>query len=113
MGFTGGAVLRATPKFLAEVGQLHAPAGYEPLDARIPLAAGRARPLRHRRDGDSQAILESLGVGERRYMYLTRMFECGLDGRSLGYFFVEANTWLLRVHFFPDKSAYSPVEGID
>ena len=42
----------------------------------------------------------------------TRMFECSHDGKRFGLVFVEAETWLLRVRFFRDKSALSLVEGI-
>ena len=48
--FTDAAVLRATPDFLIGIGELRVPAGYEPLDECVRLAAGRARALRHRRD---------------------------------------------------------------
>ena len=75
LGFTDAAGLRATSKFLADVGQLRAPAGYVPLDEITRLAAGRARPLRHRRNGDSQAALGSIGIGKRWYMDWTRMSE--------------------------------------
>ena len=42
----------------------------------------------------------------------THMFECSHDGNKFGLVFVEAKTWLLRVRFFREKSALSPVEGI-
>ena len=63
LGFTDAAVLRAAPKFLTGVGKLGAPAGYVSLGESTRLAAGRARPLRNRFDGDSQAIVDNLGVG--------------------------------------------------
>ena len=59
LGFTDAAVLRATPDFLTGIGELRVPAGYEPLGGCVRLAAGRARSLRHRRDGDSQAAVDS------------------------------------------------------
>ena len=59
------AVLRATPDFLTGIGSPRVPVGYEPLDGSVRLAAGHSRPLRHRRDGDSQAVAYSYGVGER------------------------------------------------
>ena len=68
LSFTGAAILRATPKSLAGVDQLRVPAGYEPLGVCIRLAAGRARPLWYRWGGDSQEIVDCLGVGERLYM---------------------------------------------
>ena len=61
--------------------------------------------MRHRRDGDSQAVVDSCEIGERWYMDWTRMFECSHDGNKFGLVFVEAKTWLLRVRFFRDKSA--------
>ena len=78
----------------------------------VRLAAGRARALRHRRDGESQAVVDSCEIGERWYMDWTRIFECSHDGNKFGLVFVEAITWLLRVRFFRDKSALSLVEGI-
>ena len=107
------AVLRATSKFLADVGQLCTPAGYEPLDQSTRLAAGRARLLRHRRSGDSQAIADSTGIGGRWYMDWTRMSECSFDGNKFGLIFAEAKIWPLHARFFPDKSAHSPVEGTE
>ena len=68
LGFTGAAVLRATSDFPTGVGKPWVPAGYEPLDESIRLAVERARPLRHCRNGDSQAIAGGLGIGERWYM---------------------------------------------
>ena len=104
-------MLRATPDVLVGIGELRVPAGYEPLGECVRLAAGRARALRHRRDGDSQAVVDSCEIGERWYMDWTRMFECSHDGNKFGLVFVEAKTWLLRVRFFRDKSALSLVEG--
>ena len=112
LGFTDAAVLRAAPDFLVGVGALRVPAGYEPLDECFRLAAGRARGIRHRRDGESQGAVESCEIGERWYMDWTRMFESSHDGNKFGLVFVEAKTWLLRVRFFRDKSALSLVEGI-
>ena len=112
LGFTDAAVLRAAPDFLVGIGALRVPAGYEPLDECFRLAAGRARGMRHRRDGDSQGAVESCEIGERWYMDWTRMFESSHDGNKFGLVFVEAKTWLLRVRFFRDKSALSLVEGI-
>ena len=112
LGFTDAAVLRATPDFLTGIGELRVPAGYEPLDECTRLAAWRARSLRHRRDGDSQPVVDSFETGERWYMDWTRMFECSHDRNKFGLVFAEAKTWLLRVRFFRDKSALSLVEGI-
>ena len=80
LGFTDAAVLRATPDFLTGIGHIRVPAGYGPLDESVRLAAGRARPLRHRWGGDSQAVIGGLRIGGRWYMDWTRMFECSHDG---------------------------------
>ena len=77
-------------KSLAGIGRLSVPAGYEPLDESTHLAAGRAFPLRHRRDGASLAIANGLGIRERWYKYWTRMFEYSPDGKTFGFVFVEA-----------------------
>ena len=71
LGFTDAAVLRATSELLTGIGSLRLPSGYRPLGKSIRLAAGRARPLRHRRDDDSKAIAE-----------WTRMFQCTHDGNN-------------------------------
>ena len=65
LSFTDAAVLRASSDVLTGIGKLQVLAGYEPPDESVRLAAGRARPLRHRRDGDSQAVAGIHGTGER------------------------------------------------
>ena len=65
LGLTDATVLRATPGFLIGIGELRVPAGYEPLGECVRLAAGRARALRHRRNADSQAVVDSCEIGER------------------------------------------------
>ena len=92
LGFTDAAVLRATFDFLTGISNFRVPAGYEPLDGSLCLAARRARPLRHRRVGDSQAAAGSFGIGKRCCIDWTRMFECSHEGNRSGLIFVEAKT---------------------
>ena len=92
LGFTDAAVLRATFDFLTGISNFWVPAGYEPLDESLCLAARRARPLRHRRVGDSQAAAGSFGIGKRCCIDWTRMFECSHEGNWSGLIFVEAKT---------------------
>ena len=96
---------------LAGVGQLRVSADYELLGECIRLAGGHARPLRHRRGGESQATVDGLGVQKRWDMAWTRMCDWILDDKWSGLVYAEAITWLLRTRFFPDKSARSFVES--
>ena len=64
-------------------------------------------------DQGSFELASSRHVGEFWYMDWTRNFNSSPGMKKYGLVFVESKIWLLRVRFFPGKSATRLVEGPD
>ena len=89
------------------------PPSYEPLDESVRLSAVRRRAIMKLKDQGSFEFASSRHVGESWFMDWTRNFDTGLSKNKCSLVFVKAKTWLLRVRFFPEKSATRLIEGLD
>ena len=88
-------------------------ASYGTLGESMRLSAVRRRPIMKLRDQGSFELASTRNVGESWYMDWTRNFAESPGKNKLGLAFVESKTWLLRVRFFPEKSAERLVEGLE
>ena len=113
LGFTNRDVLSPSPTFLTGVRSFVLPAFYEPLGESARLSAMTRREIMKHRDKGSFELASSRHADEFWYMDWTHKFDESLSRNKYGLVFVESETWLLRVRFFPEKSVERLVEGIE
>ena len=113
LGITDRGVLSRSSTFLTGVASFVMPASNGPFDESVMLSVVRTRAITRLKDRGSFKLASVRHVGESWYMDWARYFDTSPGKNNYGLVFVESKTWLLRVRFFPEKSAARLVEGFE